>query len=187
MCGTFIHRLAITAVVGFPVWLGGCFLSPQVPEERLNQAVKLVEEGSEHLRLGRLDEASAAFSVAVELAPLAAAVDGQGCVALLRGDFGQAERLFTAAYEMDGSYDEALANLALLMDVSGQKERAKQLYEQSVSAMPGHVGVRNNRAVLEYEQGQRKILVVQELEKAGLLAKHGVVSENLARMGRTGN
>lgn len=184
MCGTFIHRAVITGVLVLPIWLCGCFLSPQVSDDRYKQAEKLVEQGSEHLRLGRLEEASAAFSVAVELAPLAAAVDGQGCVALLKGDFRQAERLFTAAYEMDASYDEALANLALLMDLSGRKERAKELYDQSVRVMPGHVGVRNNRAVLEYEQGQRKMLVVKELEKAGLLAEHGVVAENLARMRR---
>jgi Flp pilus assembly protein TadD len=164
--------------------LGGCLLAPQVPEERIAQALKLVDQGAVHLRMGKLQEASTAFSLAAELAPLAAAVDGQGCVALLQGDFSRAENLFTKAYQMDNSYDEVLANLALLKDILGQKEKAKDLYNQSVKLMPASVPPRNNKAVLEYEQGQRKIEVLEELEKAGLIAEHGVVSENVARLKR---
>jgi Flp pilus assembly protein TadD len=162
--------------------ISGCFLGSQVSEERYLQAMKMVDQGAEQLRMGKLEEASNSFSLAEELAPLAAAVDGQGCVALLRGNFLQAERLFMRAYEMDGSYDEALANLALLMDVSGRKVRAKELYNQSVIAIPTHVVARNNRAVLEYDQGGGRMGVLEELEKARLVAEHPVVSENVARL-----
>jgi len=178
------QRLVKLGAIAVMSSLCGCFISPQVSEERYNQAVTMVDQGARALSMGRLKEASKAFSVAAELAPIAAAVDGQGCVALLEGDFPKAEQLFRRAYEMDGSYDEALANLALLMDISGREEKAKDLYNQSVMAMPTHVAVRNNRAVLEYERGQRRISVVEELEKAGLIAEHGVVSENVARLKR---
>ncbi len=177
------YLLRLWAFLGvFSLW--GCFVGPQVSEERYLQAVKMVDQGTAHLRMGRLEEASSAFSVAAELAPIAAAFDGQGCVSLLKGDFSGAERFFVRAYEMDGGYDEALANLALLMDLSGRKDRAKELYNQSVVAMPMHAAARNNRAVLEYDQGQRRMFVAEELEKARLIAEHDVVSENVARLKR---
>jgi Flp pilus assembly protein TadD len=164
--------------------ISGCFLGSQVSEERYLQAVKLVDQGAAHLRMGKLEEAFKSFSLAEEFAPLAAAVDGQGCVALLKGNFLQAESLFVRAYEMDSSYDEALANLALLMDVSGRKVKAKELYNQSVIAIPTHVAARNNRAALEYDQGGGRMGILAELEKAGLVAEHHVISENVKRLKR---
>ena len=64
----------------------GCLLPGSIPDERFEQAERLVDEGTLALRDGKLEEAQAAFSLSRDLAPLAAALDGQGCVALLRGD-----------------------------------------------------------------------------------------------------
>jgi Flp pilus assembly protein TadD len=84
---------------------------------------------------------------------------------------------------MDGSYDNALANLALLKDIRGERDEAKRLYDKAIESMPDAVAARNNRAALEYDSGARKMDVVQELEKAQLIAEHHVVRENLARLG----
>jgi len=157
----------------------GCFLGGQVREDRYQQAVGLVDQGVKKLHEGKVDEASMAFSLAAELAPLAAAVDGQGCVALLKGDFARAEELFNRAYQMDNSYDDALGNLALLMDLTGRPEKAKALYNQAIDKIPDHVGFRNNKAALEYDRGERKMVVIQELEKAALIGDSPVVKANL--------
>ncbi len=179
-----LNRLVISrgiVILGLAVMFSGCAFN-QVREDRYQQAVKLVDEGAKQLREGKLNEASNAFSVAAELAPLAAAVDGQGCVALLQGDFAKAEEFFNRAYEMDGSYDEALGNLALLMDITGRHEKAKVLYDQVIEKLPEHVGLRNNRAALEYDQGARKMVVIQELEKAALIGNSPVIKANLERL-----
>jgi len=158
-------------------------MSQTVSDERLKQALQLVDQGTSHLREGKLRDAQVAFSMAEELAPIAPAVDGQGCVALLSGEFDRAESLFKRAYDMDSTYDQALGNLALLRDITGQHQEAKRLYDEAIEALPESVPARNNRAALEYDRGARKMEVVDELQKAGLIADHPVVRENLSRLG----
>jgi tetratricopeptide (TPR) repeat protein len=178
-----VKALLFVALVTCSQALAGCFMYQTVPEERLKQALQLVDQGTIHLRQGKVRDAQVAFSMAEELAPIAAAVDGQGCVALLSGEFDRAERLFKRAYDMDSTYDHALANLALLKDISGQHDEAKRLYDEAIEALPESVAARNNRAALEYDRGARKMEVVEELQKAGLIADHPVVRENLSRLG----
>jgi Flp pilus assembly protein TadD len=155
-----------------------------VSESRYKEALALVDSGVLHLREGRLEEASTTFLAASELAPVAAAFDGQGCVALVRGDLERARDLFKQAYEMDESYDEALANLALVEELGGHPEEAKVLYDQSIRVLPRHVAARNNRAALEYDRGAGKMVVLHELQKASLFLQHGVVKANIARLTR---
>lgn len=161
----------------------GCFRSKLIPEERYNEANKLVDQGTKEIRAGKFEQAKITFSLAEDLAGLAAAVDGQGCAELLLGDFEQAEKLFRRAYQMDRGYDRALANLALLQDIKGNKEEAKGLYEQALQAFPDSAALRNNRAALEYELGESKMVVVDDLKKAQLIAAHPVVQGNLMRLG----
>lgn len=172
-----------TLVLCFQV-LSGCFMADSVSDERIKQALQLVDRGTASIREGKLHEAQVAFSMAEELAPVAAAVDGQGCVALLSGEFDRAEKLFKRAYDMDETYDQALANLALLHDIRGSRDEAKRLYDTAIESLPDSVTARNNRAALEYDRSGRKMEVVQELEKARLAGDHHVVRENLARMGQ---
>ncbi len=178
MYGGFWLRLMFTLLLS----LSGCVFGGKLPQEQHDRAMQLVDQGVTQLRQGRLNEALAAFTMAYEIAPVAAAVDGQGCVAVLEGRYSDAEMLFNRAYEMDGKYDNALGNLALLMELTGRQDKAKELYNQVVALFPEHPGFRNNRAVLEYNQGERKMLVVQELEKADLVAEHRVVKANLERL-----
>jgi Flp pilus assembly protein TadD len=143
----------------------------------------LVDLGTGQIREGRFEQAKVSFSTAYELAGLAAAVDGQGCVALIQGEFQEAEKFFRHAYEMDRTYDQALANLALLQDITGNREMAKKLYGDALEVLPESASLRNNRAALEYDLGHPKIEVVHELEKAKLIAEHPVVRGNLIELG----
>lgn len=160
----------------------GCFQRDRIPEERYKRALALVDEGTALLRQQKPTQAGVVFEMAAELAPVAAAIDGQGCAALMEGDFERAEELFEKAYEMDATYDEALGNLALLKDIKGESYEARKLYNRFLEAHPDSGVGRNNRAALEYDLGARRIRVAQELEKAHKLSEHGVIRDNLERL-----
>lgn len=177
-----MRGLFTVLIVVAQVSLVGCFTRELVPEQRYQRALALVDEGTTLLRKKKLTEAAVLFSMAAELAPLAAAVDGQGCVALLEGDLVRAEELFEKAYEMDETYDEALGNLAVLRDIQGNSHEALRLYTRFLEAHPDSGIARNNKAALEYDLGARRMLVVQELQKAGRLSEHGIIKDNAQRL-----
>ena len=95
-----------------------------------------------------------------------------------------AEGFFRKAYESDRTYGEALANLAILMDITGRHREAMQLYTSYLEQYPDGVRARNNRAALEYDMGGSKIWVSQELAKAALLSEDSVIRDNLTNLGR---
>jgi|688.fasta_scaffold21291_9 tetratricopeptide (TPR) repeat protein len=159
--------------------LTACFPSAGIPVWRYDQADRLVDEGVVALREGRLADAETAFDLARDYAPLAAALDGKGCVAFQRGDFAQAEELFREAYESDGTYDDALGNLALVLDVVGRDQEALDLYQLLLEQHPEAARQRNNRAALAFESGKTYVEVEAELAKAALDMNGGPLEKNL--------
>jgi tetratricopeptide (TPR) repeat protein len=176
-CRVGPSRYALTVL--FLIFQGCVYANGSIPPERYQRAVALVDTGTSLLRERRFPEALAAFSAASDLAPLPAALDGQGCVALLEGDFGRADKLFKGALALDESYPEALGHVALLRDLEGRTQEALVLYNQYLMKRPESGAVRNNRAALEYERGGRTIDTAQEFEKAALFSNLGVVKDNL--------
>jgi Flp pilus assembly protein TadD len=150
-----------------------------VPERRFQQARELVDVGTRFLREQRFDEARKAFELASELAPVAAALDGLGCAALLQGRYDSAEGYFRRAYEMDRSYDEALVNLGLVHELQGRPGEAKTIYMKYLDKNPSSATVRNNITALEYERGMRRMEAVEALEKAIVLSDQAVIRDNL--------
>jgi tetratricopeptide (TPR) repeat protein len=173
---TFALHISITIGV---LQLGGCVRASPIPEERFQQASELIDAGTGFLREQDLAAARTAFELAHELAPMAAAVDGLGCVALLEGRYPEAETLFTRAYQMDRDYDDALVNLGLVKEVQGEREEARDIYMKYLHKNPASAGVRNNLAALEYDGGRRTMLVVEALKKAVTLSNQAVIRENL--------
>jgi Flp pilus assembly protein TadD len=171
--------LCIGGVVTMSLALIACAPRSEVSPQRRRMAVQLVDRGTLLLREKRFTEAQAAFEAAYELAPLPAALDGQGCSAFHRGDLIGAEQLFRQAYSMDVNYDEALANLGLVLALQGRGEEASAVYRSYLARRPDAAHVRNNLIVLEYERGEATMRVVSELRKASLLTNHGVIAENL--------
>jgi len=172
----------------------GCSPSGAVSEGAYRQALDLVDQGTLLLRARRLGEADAAFALAYEMAPLAAALDGRGCVALVAGDLGAAEEFFLRAYTNDGSYDHALGNLALVYEVTGRPEMARWAYRALLARQPQSSAVRHNLAALEYDGISRnrvvtasdKARVRQEFLKSAALSEHGVIADNITRLERGG-
>lgn len=157
----------------------GCFAPLAVPEGHFRKADALVDVGTRFLREGRLVDARKAFALASELAPVASAVDGLGCVALMEGRYDSAEGYFREAYEMDRSYDEALVNLGLLKELQGKPIEARAIYLRYLEKSPSSGSARNNLAALEYDGGRGTIETVESLEKSIVLSDQGVIRDNL--------
>lgn len=159
--------------------LVACAPQGAIPVWRYDRAEGLVNEGVLALREGRLADAENAFDLARDHAPLAAALDGKGCVAFHRGEFAQAEQLFREAYESDSSYDDALGNLALVLDILGRDEEAIDAYDAFLREHPEALRERNNRAALALDSGEEPQKVEAELAKAALIMNGELVGKNL--------
>ncbi|MCO6430045.1 MAG: tetratricopeptide repeat protein [Deltaproteobacteria bacterium] len=163
------------------VLINGCFSATAPSASDLIKQQTLIEQGVHRLRAGDFDQAEASFRVAITIGPSAAAVDGLGCVAFMRGDFALAEKLFRQAYEGDSGYNESLGNLALLYEVTGRYDRAAKYYRMAVNAMPTNFRVRNNYAVFLDQNGTalEREKVKSELLMAKALLDHPAISENV--------
>ena len=169
-----LFSISISAIA-----ISGCLMSGDIPEQRYSRADSFVNQGAEELRQMRFEEAKRFFELAADLAPLAAAKDGLGCVELLMGNVNRAIGLFEAAYQMDKTYDEALLNLALAYEVRGDSEKARDIYLEYLNKYPESAPARNNLAALEYDRGGGRIEVLHALTKAAMRAPNRVLSQNL--------
>lgn len=164
----------------------GCAVqTPPVDLHREQSALVLVDRATQALRAGALDEAQAGFSAAWETSPSTAALDGLGCVAFQRGDFLRAEEYFLRAMRREPEYGPAYANLALLYEIEGRLEQARELYDRSVELDPLNPLVRNNRgallsdlAVAPSEQAAAR----QEILKAAYLSRDRLVRQNVRKI-----
>lgn len=178
---TFGARYSIIALLALSA---GCSPVSVIPEERFVAAHRLVDVGTRFLRERRLEDADRSYELASELAPTAAAVDGRGCVALIRGDYVGAERFFEQAYWMDAGYDDALLNLGLVRELQGDIEGARANYMEYLDKYPESPIARNNLAVLEYDAGRGTMETARELVKARVLSDHSVINHNLAMLSK---
>ena len=181
MRATFVAQFSNIALIFF---VAGCSPVSAIPEQRFQTAEELVDVGTAFLKERRLDEAERSFELASELAPSAAAFDGRGCVALVRGDLEEAERFFEQAYWMDAGYDDALINLGLVKELQGEIEDARRNYMTYLEKHPESPTVRNNLAALEYDAGRGTIETARELAKARVLSDDAILNDNLATLGK---
>ena len=110
--------------------------------------------GVVHERLGKPEEAFAAYSRAIELDPAnATAHEGRGRLFERRGEFPKAIEDFSAAYRAQPSPDLALT-LAQLHARAGQLQAAIQLYRGLTRDKPDQLALRAEMARLMHENGQ---------------------------------
>jgi len=158
----------------------------------VSESLKLVDQGTLHLRDGALDQAQASFEMAWEIGSQAAALDGLGCVAFMREDYPSAEQYFVQAYQQDPDYSNSLGNLALLYEKHGLSNDALQLYERAIEEDPKNIRSRNNFAgflasgkaangnsQLRKADSQR---AKRELQRAAALANNPIINENIGRL-----
>lgn len=159
-----------------------CATAHKPTPDDLTKALRLIDQGTAHIRQGDLDQAQAAFEVAYELAELSAAVDGLGCVSFLKGDLLAAEQYFVKAYQMDENYAHSLGNLALLHESEQSFLSAQKLHYRAVEENPKNHRFRNNLAVFlsESPYQEESEQTKKELLKAQALVNHPLISNNLA-------
>ena len=148
------------------------------------EAKELIDQGSALLELGDLEAARSSFEVAYDIYPLAASLDGIGCVALISGKPQIAEKLFLRALDLDPNYTNAFGNLALVYEFQGHLVKAYQTYRIALKKNPKNFRIRNNFAIFiaEYklEPKDSKGVVFNELKKAEALSQHPYILHNLS-------
>ncbi|MCB0321246.1 MAG: hypothetical protein KDD60_09990 [Bdellovibrionales bacterium] len=169
--------------------LAGCV--PQLPNspslDQQHRAAELLDSGTLLLRRAALDEAYGAFEVSYELDPSAAALDGIGCVAFLRGELIQARDYFLAANELEPEYAPSLGHLALIYELLGQsgvpgaKEASEILHRRAIALAPEDGILRNNRAVSLGSDG-RYSTASREIFRAFAVLPHAIVDTNLQKI-----
>ena len=172
----------LSKVVLVSLLLVGCSGREVIPDGLYQRANLLVDQGTSLLQRGSFNQAEAAFSLAQELVPLAAAVDGLGCIALLKGELEKAKVLFSEAYSMDRDYDEAAAHLALLADLQGDAVRSRELYTWYLARHPEDPFARNNFAAFDLDTGGDRELNLKQLRRAAALLPKGAVLENIEEL-----
>ena len=182
-------KLFRTTIVIAMAILGACAPLPAPEPHKLNEAARLVDQGTIRLRQGDLERARAAFEMAWELAGTAAALDGLGCVAFLEGDSGRAEELFVRAYQIDENYSNSLSNLALLYETNGLSDDARALYERALAEEPENVRARNNFAGYLADRGPKGRAEAgaarRELHRAAALVNHPLINDNIEALEST--
>lgn len=188
------HRFAFGLLVAVAGLFPGCITASSGGSSfsAAKNAGFLVDEGTSLMKQGELKRAEASFKLALEVAPLAAAYDGLGCIAFLQGDMMQARQLFIIAYDMDPSYERPLANLGLTYEAEGDTIKAREFYETALRKDPRDFMVRNNYAALlqanaaesknQRETLMRRDQVLELLLQAEALSPHPLIKKNLERI-----
>lgn len=176
---------ALVSLLGWLVCLNGCLpvQPPLGPEHQ--KALQLIDQGTRQLRQEELQKAQASYQLAYDLAKLPQGLDGLGCVALARGEYGLAEGYFKSALARDPYYETANANLALLYDLTGREREAQQYYRKILAAQPLNSRARGNfGAFLADTVGGHEFEGQQELLRAQALENSPLIEENLRRINR---
>lgn len=180
-----MYWLRSSITLSFLVIMNACVpvVDNSVDAGLYEKSLLLVDQGVQLMRLNDLKSAQSSFKVALELAPIAAAVDGLGCIAFLQGDLDQAESKFLEAYNMDSTYDEALGNLAMVYEAQGKLVEARKMYTKAIKANPDNYRFRNNYSIFLAQYGGTRKHVDDELRKAGALQEDPIIKQNMKRLG----
>jgi len=154
----------------------------QVSPEQQFRAIELMDQGVMQLRSGELDAARASFQLSFDIAPSAAAIDGQGAVCFQQGDFVCAEQRFFESLESDPEYSQALYNLATLYHLLGEHSLADKYYERALESMPDDARLRNNFAVLLAEDKGFRSMAKDYFEEARQLVPHPIIEDNASKL-----
>lgn len=176
--------LRFNAAIMLACLLLGCSpVGPKVSVGQQAQVQDLINRGTYMIRTGQIEQAKATFEVALQTAPVPEAIDGLGCVAFLDEDFELAEALFLKTIRLYPSYMTALANLALVYEVTGRKHEAQALYEQAIDKSPRNLHVRSNFGALLFDLYSvgviSKAQARNELLRAQALGNHPIIERDL--------
>jgi tetratricopeptide (TPR) repeat protein len=160
-------------------------------------ARSLVDKGVRHLRNRQISAADAAFRIALESAnsvnsdlPIEEAaieaIDGIGCVALVRGELSLAETLFQRAIELDSQYSPAYGHLAMVYELQGKDTESYRLFERSLKRDPNNYKIRANYAAFLFDKGRKREALSLMQEALELSKNEPIITENINFMTKIG-
>jgi len=116
-----------------------------------------LQSAIEHHVAGRLDEAEAAYRLALGADPnLAVAHTNLGFLLQSRGDLDGAEAHGRSAVELAPGEANAHYNLGVVCHIRGRLEEAEACYGQTLRCNPDHIGALHNMGFLLHSRGQRE-------------------------------
>lgn len=160
----------------------GCV--PVMPHRHaIEEGSRLLGEGMVALRRGELHQADTAFRLAWELTQSPQALDGRGCVALLRGDIDEARQWFTALTTRFPDYLQGQVHLGMVYEKGGDLRQAEALYRRVLTLDRSNVSARMNLIAVQYRLGKvSREQVEEELRGLQLLDNQPFLAVNLQRM-----
>ncbi|HVT90506.1 MAG TPA: tetratricopeptide repeat protein [Tepidisphaeraceae bacterium] len=116
---------------------------------------RLLEQGNDHLRAGRLQEAISSYRAAIQSKPDFSDAFSQLGIALHQGGHPkEALEAFQKAVDFSPNSASALNNLARALRLAGQARQAVEIYRRSIAVRPGAAHVHANLAVALMDAGQ---------------------------------
>ena len=122
-----------------------------VGDDAAEEARRLSGLGVVYKRMGRLEDAAAAFETSLQLAEDSRTMAYRGNVAALLGDLPDAERRLAAAAAValkPRDKADALNSRGVVLEALGRPGDAADCYDRALEAVPGHAKAQANRDAL---------------------------------------
>lgn len=128
------------------IFLGSAAIMPNV---RKGSANRLIEEGNEHYRKGRLAEAVSAYNQALNIEPEnPVAWNNKGLILAVAGNFTEALKCHMKAVELDPGHVDAISNVGMTYTKLDEHEKALLWYDKALQLDPDHETTWNNKGNL---------------------------------------
>ena len=112
-------------------------------------ATKLISEGNEHYRKGRLAEAVKAYNQVLQIDPEnPIAWNNKGLILAVAGNYQEALNCHMRAYELDPGHVDAVSNIGMMYNKLDMMDEALTWYDRALGLDPNHETTWNNKGNL---------------------------------------
>ncbi len=135
----------------------GIFMSAvgAVSAMRKGSVSKLIAEGNEQYRKGKLAEALKAYNQALEIDPENPdAWNNKGLILAVAGNYKEALNCHLKAVDMDPDNVDAISNIGMIHTKLDNSQKALEWYDKALSMDPNHQTTWNNKGNLLSKMGQ---------------------------------
>ncbi len=116
---------------------------------RKRSVTKLISEGNEHYRKGRLADAVRAYNLAIKMdSDNSIAWNNKGLILAVAGNFKEALKCHIKAFELDPNHVDAISNIGMAHTKLDNAEEAIEWYDKAIKIDPKHETTWNNKGNL---------------------------------------
>ena len=116
---------------------------------RKGSVTKLISEGNEFYRKGRLGDAVRAYNQAIKMDPdNPVAWNNKGLILAVAGNYNEALKCHNKAFELDPSHVDAISNIGMAHTKLDNLEEAIEWYDKAIKIDPKHETTWNNKGNL---------------------------------------